>query len=397
MLPSGSGRSYGVPTPYTPVMPDSAPSPASPQPRPRGRRGGPLRIAPGWVLATPALLLAGAWLTGRVVGDRYLWSQYLEWMPTEGVALGVLGFTLLVLLCLGRKSFVTRGVLAVSACLLAWLLFVEWSLWRALTPGPVRGDLRIAFANISPVERSADLAPLFDADADILILSNAHPNRISFERIYGFQQQDLLEVALGITPDPDNPGEIHFLRQGMFRVMTRRPLRRHAWAGIAPQESWLAEDTQGGGAILMLEFEDEHGPLVIWAVDMPSTLGASRRALFADAAKRIDEVRVAMESDELGRWNSTPIEKGDRLFSPDLVLGDFNTPGHAWSVANFTPGLRSHRADAGLGPAGTWPAEWPLFEIDLIRLAPSLRGVEAGRIQIPGCRHLGLWSDLRRR
>lgn len=346
----------------------------------------------------PALLLAGAWLTGRVVGDRFLWSQYLEWMPTEAVTLAVLALTLPALLCLGRKSFVARGVLTVSAALLAWLLLVEWSLWRALAPEPRRAELRVAFANISPVERSADLAPLFDAGADILILSNAHPNRISFERIYGFPQQDLLEVALGITPDPDNPGEIHFLRQSLFRVMSTRPLRRHAWAGIAPQESWLGEDdTKGGGAVLMLEFEDEHGPLVIWAVDMPSTLGASRRALFAEASDRIAAVRVAMESDALGRWIASPIEKDDRLFSPDLVLGDFNTPGHGWSVANFTPGLRALRADAGLGPAGTWPARLPLFEIDLIRLAPSLRGVAAGRIRMPGCRHLGLWCDLRRR
>jgi hypothetical protein len=378
-------------------MPDPASSPAEPQPRPRGRRPGPVRTALGWILAMPVPILAGAWLTGRIVGDRFLWSQYPGWMPTELVALAALGLTLLALLSLGRKSIAPRAALAVSACLLAWLLFVEWSLWRALAPGPERGELRVAFANISPERHRADLAPLFDAGADILILSNVHPNRISFERIYGFRQQDLLEVALGITPDADNPAEIHFLRQSQFRVMSRRPLRRYAWAGIAPQESWLETDTRGGGAILMLEFADAQGPLVIWAVDMPSTLGASRKALFAEAARRIDEVRVAMEPDAIGRWNATPIEADDRLFSPDLVLGDFNTPGHAWSVADFTPGLRPLRADAGLGPAGTWPAPWPLFEIDLIRLAPSLRGVAAGRIRIPGGRHLGLWCDLRRR
>ncbi|MBZ0171171.1 MAG: hypothetical protein K8E66_02205, partial [Phycisphaerales bacterium] len=142
--------------------------------------------------------------------------------------------------------------------------------------------------------------------------------------------------------------------------------------------------------------ETPDGPLVVWVVDMPRTLGASRRVLFEEAAERVGSIERVMEADGVGRWVLAKRRDNDPLFTPDVVVGDFNTPGHAWSVSRFHRGMRPVRTDTGMGPAGTWPGAWPLFEIDLARLGPDLRAVATGRIRCDGARHLGLWIDLAR-
>lgn len=336
------------------------------------------------------------WLLGRLIGDRFLWSQYLEWIPTESVVLLGLATALATGLLRGRRNKRVRNALVVLGVTTAWLLLGEWRLWKAALPDPGPPEFRLTFMNISRGAPNADLSPLFEAGGDVVVLSNVHPNKITFEQIYGFPQADLLRRAVGITPGESPPGEVHTLRHGSFRVLSRWPIRRRASARVGPQESWIENDVQGGAGILMLELETPEGPLVVWAVDMPRVLGASRRDLFAEAAERVAGVTTVQRTDGLGRWVLAEPLPDEPLSTPDIVVGDFNTPGHAWSVSNFHPGLRPARADARLGPAGTWPAPYPLFEIDLARLGPGVEAVRTGRIRCEGCRHLGLSVGLRR-
>lgn len=379
-------------------------TPAAPSENPGSDRTGPgrprpgrLRRALGWLVLSPWLAVLLAWLVGRAVGDRLLWTQYLEWIPTEAVAISGLVAILLARLAAGRRWRGGRLPLVLVAGVTLWLTLGEWSLWRAPLPGESGpADFRVVFLNVSPGAETADLSPVFDLNAGLVVLSNVHPNRVTFEKIYGVKKQSLLERTVRVEPGRTPPDEVHVLSYASFFVCSKWPIRRFATVGVGKQETWLENDTQGGAGVLLLEIERPEGPLIVWAVDMPSTLGASRRELFEGVARRIRESARVMVFDDVGRRIFAEKAVGDPLLLPDLVVGDFNTPGHAWSVSRFRPGLRPVRADTGFGPRGTWPTSLPLFEIDLARLGPGLGAIRSGRIRCDGCRHLGLWADLDR-
>ena len=293
-------------------------------------------------------------------------------------------------------------MLPVVAAVLAlgWMLAAEWRVHRAVLPGPARGPVRVAFMNISHRGGDASLDPLFNAGTDIVIMSNVHPQPISFERIYGVTHQSLMERTIGRTPGEAPPGEAHMARVGFFHVYSEHPIRRRAAAFLGEQESWIEGDTRGGGTVVLLEIDTPGGPLVVWAVDMPSTLGASRRAMFEQMRAKVDGVTRVLTIDAVGRWVASELDARDPIRAPDLVVGDFNTPAYAWSVERFASGTRDARADAGWGPRGTFPAAGPfpggipLFPIDAGRLGDRVRATHASRLRCDGCRHMGLVYDL---
>jgi len=338
--------------------------------------------------------LIAAWLIGRVYSDRALWSQYLGWIPTEAVVgVGSVLAAGVFVIGRGRRRLVPGFAVVI---LLGWLLIGEWRVYRWVMPSPPRGDIRVVFMNISPKGGKGDLGPVFESDADIVVLSNVHPQRITFEKIYGFPPEQLLERTVGIVPGESPPGEIHMLRYGGFHVYSRHTIRKRASAHIGNQETWLDGDVLGGGGVLMLEIDAPGGPLVLWVVDMPRTLGASRRLLFEQMGARIDKISKLLTIGDMGRWKLEDADENDLLFTPDLVVGDFNTPARAWSLTRLEPGLRNVRSDAGAGPGGTFPAEFPLFEIDLARLGTDIEATRVGRIRCDGCRHLGIALELER-
>ena len=340
------------------------------------------------------LLVVLAWFAGRVVSDRTLMTQYLSWIPTLPVLL-----VAAAVLCAGaalRRGRLSVTVVAISALLAAWLLLGEWRVHRAVLPSPQRGPLRVLFMNISPGADHASLLSLFSQDADIAVLSNVHPQPVTFEKIYGVRHQDLLEHFTGIVPGDAPPGEAHLIRSGMFHIYSKHPIRRRAAAYVANQESWIENDTGGGGSVLMLEIETPQGVRTVWAVDMPSTIGASRRSLFEQTREAIDTTTRVHAIDEVGRWITFPLEADDPLRTPDIVVGDFNTPVHSWSVERFLPSTRPARDDAGWGLPGTFPSQLPLFEIDFARLGAGARATHLTKLRAEGCRHLGLVLDLER-
>ena len=343
-------------------------------------------------LALLAALLS--WLLGRTISDRHLWSQYLGWIPTEAVACLAVAVLIAGILLRWRRPrlLVTIATLGITA----WLAFAEWRVHRFVVPEPARGPLRVLFMNISPRGRDASIDRLFATRPDIAILSNVHPQPVTFEKIYGVRHQDLLERFTEIVPGNAPPGEAHLVRNGMFHIYSKHPIRRRASAYVGNQDTWLDNDIGGGGAVLMLEIDTPQGPVIIWAVDMPRTLGASRAALFAEARTSVDATTRVRTIDPVGRWIASDLEPSDPLRTPDLVVGDFNTPAHAWSVRRFVPATRPARADAGVGPSGTFPNSLPLFEIDLARLGRGVSATHLTRIRSRGCRHLGLVMDITR-
>lgn len=98
----------------------------------------------------------------------------------------------------------------------------------------------------------------------------------------------------------------------------------------------------------------------------------------------------------MGRWIAGDLAPDDPMREPDLIVGDFNTPAHAWSVEAFSPTTRNARTDAGEGPPGTFPATevYAPFEIDIARLGDNTRATHLAKIRAEGCRHFGLLLDL---
>ncbi len=376
-------------------MPDTdPPSPPAnvPVPGPLGRLVRKARAAAALLLECGIGLAVAAWLLGRLVSDRTLWTQYLGWMPTEAVLAGCV--LLLAGAAIVRWHRPRAATTAVVLLLGAWLALGEWHLHRLILPGWEPSGPRVVFMNISYSSGSASIEPVFDAGGDIVILSNVHPQPISFERIYGVPQASLMERSIGIVPGESPPGEVHFVRYGMFHVFSKYPVRRRAAAHIGEQDSWLEDDVGGGGGVLMLEIETPDGPMIVWAVDMPSTIGASRRAMFAEMGRKIAAVDRASRVDSIGRWANDELASDDPMRMPDLVVGDFNTPSHAWSVGLLAPGMRNARADAGVGPPHTFHARFPIFEIDFALLDHETRVAGLERLRCEGCRHLGLVLDL---
>jgi endonuclease/exonuclease/phosphatase family metal-dependent hydrolase len=82
----------------------------------------------------------------------------------------------------------------------------------------------------------------------------------------------------------------------------------------------------------------------------------------------------------------------ERLASPDLVAGDFNTPRGSWSIGQLVGLMRHAREDgAGAGVIVTYPRAAPLLHIDHLFVGAKLRA-RGYRVLDPGVgRH---WAQV---
>ncbi|MCZ6836830.1 MAG: hypothetical protein O7G85_13725, partial [Planctomycetota bacterium] len=132
----------------------------------------------GMLFMSLASLLLIAWLTGRGLSDRFLWSQYLLWIPTP-LILVTTTLGLIASRAPSRRSRLRRHrtfawVLALLA-IGVYFSFVENALLRRIDP-PDAGGIGImhwtmAHARIER-ERQSELIARFARD--ITILSDAH-------------------------------------------------------------------------------------------------------------------------------------------------------------------------------------------------------------------------------
>jgi hypothetical protein len=121
----------------------------TPNPETNAPPGPVRRLRAALALGLEGLAALGplAWLLGRVLSDRFLWSQYLEWIPTE-LAVLASGVPLALASALrARRPRLVPG--AALALVLVWMLAGEYRLHRVVLPAPERGSLRVAFMNIS--------------------------------------------------------------------------------------------------------------------------------------------------------------------------------------------------------------------------------------------------------
>jgi hypothetical protein len=93
-------------------------------------------------------------------------------------------------------------------------------------------------------------------------------------------------------------------------------------------------------------------PIVLWAVDLPSSFRDSKM----DIAKRARRLLDTQESQP-----------------PDIVIGDFNMTRNSASIKSLFPQLHDASDQGGAGWLASYPMSFPLYHIDHVLLADSLR------------------------
>lgn len=319
--------------------------------------------------------MVAAWLVGRVASDRFLWSQLLFWIPTP---LAIVASIVLIVAAIAMRPTSSTNstnssrapappigatvaipsrarrwvsILGAAALVLTVVsLAREQRAWprlrdlvRASAPPPREAALRILHCNLHwpEGERSPKvMAFLNGREEDLIVFTE--PGWLLFD-----ERGKALEQA-GWT----------IVRTGRFAVLSRVPV-------IEARGLVRAKDTD----ITLLRVDASKwslGELTIGLADMPSGPLLARHA-HAELVRRLLDAGAA-----------PPF---------DLVLGDLNNTRGAASFDVLFPGLRDAYDEAGRGIGGSWPATFPLWQIDHALLGPRLRALDYTLIDIGLSKH----------
>lgn len=302
-----------------------------------------------------AMLVLIAWLTGRIVSDRYGWSQWLLWIPTPGAILAAL-LGLLGALRPADKPHRRRHRLLVwgttALALVAYFTLREHRILRR--PPSLTAGVRIVYWNPnSSINRDSaeERNTIFiDLDADLTIFANAG----------GPKRYDALANTLGPQ------GRAFRVRPFLF--FTRLPLLEY--------QSLISSDGIEVAHIRLDATATLGRAISIYAVDLPSDLRWPRLKTARRLRKLLDGVAAG---------------------PPDIVIGDLNMTRGGAALRTAFPDLEHAYDQAGHGYGATYPRAFPLYHIDHVLLAESLQAVDYQLVN-PGIgRHVIQVTDVRPR
>ncbi|MBT4584652.1 MAG: hypothetical protein HOC93_06180 [Phycisphaerae bacterium] len=271
-------------------------------------------------LATGVVVL---WLLGQFVSDRWLWSQWLFWIPTFAILVFLLCTTIVLVFLKDKRNSIVLGF--VFILFVGWFLFVENRVFSTTTK---HGDLRILGWTMSHSKSrlTADSAALIvELNADISLLT--HGWKVRGEPV--------------IKEWQGKKGKR--LVNGPFTLFTTlRPLEVRTL--VASNGIYIS--------LYKLDTTEQIGhELVIFAVDLPADWRLSRREIVRRAKKLL-------------RQADAP--------EPDLVIGDFNMTKNSNSLHRFFPNMKDGWDKAGAGWSYTYHRAFPLFQIDHMLLNKDL-------------------------
>lgn len=283
--------------------------------------------------------IAVAWAAGRLLSDRWAWSQWLLWVPTPALlAAAAVCFAAALRPALRpgtrRRRLAVRG----GACLAALAYFgaVEHRFGRGGEPA----GLRVVHWNAEGAghaDYGAQNEALLGLGADLYLVSAPGPAEAAFAT---------LRAGLG-------PGA-HTAVIGPFVVFTRLEIVEAGALVFAEgvQAAFFRVAAAGLAA----------RPVVIHAVDLPSDPRRGRFEVARDLRRLLDAAGAP---------------------EPDLVVGDFNMTRGGRALRAAYPGLEHAWDQAGGGCGATFPRAFPLYHLDHALLAPTLRAADY-RLVDPG-------------
>lgn len=303
-----------------------------------------------------------SWLIGRVASDRWLWSQFLFWIPTVAVIVAAGGLTIvglalrLVARVLERSRRCRRRCVSVPlivslAGVTVYFAVAECRLLAAVPGAGQAADLRVVFWNPSSWVRQGIVEALMPHAPDLAIVVNA-PAGVRWRR--------LAEVD-------GEPRDVAFV--GRFHMVSSMPILRRGGTplgldGRVPHPKrhrpGAPQFTEDPGWAAFVEIESPHGLLVVWAIDLPSDMHLARRDI---ADRTLAAIEAWRDADGLG------------FPAPDLIVGDFNMTRGSWALRRLIGDLEDAFIQAGRGYAATWPRVAPIIHIDQAFVAPPWRAV----------------------
>ncbi len=285
-----------------------------------------------------------AWLIGRIVSDRFIWSQWLLWIPTPAVL--VLA-AIAVGVSRSRRRRMAWGV--IGGVLLVFFGFFEHRFLRSTPEGVA--TLRLVHASVHATgPRLLDTygQGLTALDGDVTIVSSLLPLRNISRLIERF---DDLGEPVTVWP---------FVMFTTLPVLEARSLLANADLRVAV---YRVDATTTLGRVV-----------TIWVIDLPSDPRRSRR----DVARRARSI--------LDQLTTNP---------PDVVVGDFNMTRGSLSLATVFPDLSNAFNEAGRGYGASFHRNLPLYHIDHTLLAKTVQAVNYDVVDIGIGRHLVQVTDLR--
>lgn len=345
-------------------------------PRGDGSSRGPVRVAAMAV----ACLCALAWAVGRLCTDRFAWSQPLWWAPSVLLLAPV---WLLAVLPHPRRRARRAAHCAFrlfAAAALAYTLVAELRVHRWASPAAPEGAIRVVFWNQAgrPVASPDILRPV---RPDALVVANRHT---------GSRARSLAESLASEDPAAALSG-------WPFDCLARWPVRRWGSTSLGLSAAARgAEDRLDTGWAAWFEIDTPDGPLVVWAIDLPSDPAVHRMAQARQAAAVIAGWRGPVRA---SAGLPPPRRSAAGFPVPDVVVGDFNTPRGSASLRVLlreagAPGMRDAFAEAGRGWARTWPRRAPLWAIDHCFVGPRWRAERFGVFDPGEGGHRAVWVAL---
>jgi hypothetical protein len=287
-----------------------------------------------WLVSSVAVISLIAWALGRLLTDRFAWSQWLWWIPTPAVLL----LMVVGVLVASRPSTVAgrrrRRVLcwAIALVLVAFYFgFIEHRFMRRTPPIVASGVLQLTHWNVGPAtwhDMQPSASAIVAIHGDVTLVTD-HGGMLGDARLTAL-------AADGVIPTI-----------GRFGVITKLPILTMRIL-VATQGRWVA--------LVELDATTTLGrPISIMLVDLPSSLKLPRMAMARELRTMLDSQRD--------------------LPKPDVLVGDFNIPRGSASLEVIIPGLRDAFTEAGHGYGATFHREFPLYHLDQMRLGDGVRAL----------------------
>ena len=297
--------------------------------RGRGAPAGSARSVP-WV-GIAVVLGCIAYAAGQLFRDRWLWSEWLFWLPSWGVAVtAAIAAAILWMRRSGARGIAWPSLVAVALWSGGRFLMHDVG-WAFAMPASEQGDIVVSHWNAhwpgeEALDRAQALAPVL---GDLAIVSNPGSMFRPVLRA-DWMPADMRAFDLGPV------GIVTRLRVVEFRMLARASMGRNADLWFA----WLVVRAPSGV------------PVRILIGDLPSSLTLARGDIAAKASAMLHEADI-----------DAP---------PDMVVGDFNCTPSSVVFDAVAPGLRAAPPWRSAGWMCTYWRPWPILRIDAMLVSPTL-------------------------
>ena len=255
------------------------------------------------------------WIGGILLSDRWMWSQWVAWIPTP-----LLMFLLLfssVLFFISNKKFVGIFLLLLTITVSSWFCFVEH---RMLGKSHQTGDVTIVGWTMSHSKKAVaeeSAQKVVDLHGDITLLTHGW-----YVRGHASIHDWLKHGGYKVT-------DSQFTLLTMFEPLFVQTIIASDGIYIS---SFILDTTEVLGDVL-----------VVWGIDLPSSIWDSKM----DVAYRVQRLLQTIEH--------TP---------PDIVIGDFNMTSNSVAIKTMFPTLRDVSRSVGVGLLASFPMNFPMYHID---------------------------------